>query len=248
MVLSIPVRPGRRPQTQSGVPLIIHFTNKQILDLLASLGVKDVIQDAKLSRLVVVVDRGSGEERIFVKEFKQQFVHEIENQETLRQEIQRNEFASRIPGKISLSPGSTMSVEVLKRDEQLSPEEREVKAAMIEKVENTIKQQKETLLCLTQMQIRYKEIISLLHTRPEAEMHAPILTPGGKRLWTRGVTSAARYCAAEMKRPVNAGKTQMEICTDFLASFVIQDEEQYLPDQLSNNVSQIRRLNDLAEE
>ena len=89
------------------------------------------------------------------------------------------------------------------------------------------------------LQIHFKELLPRLAQR-EVPLEVSVRRADGTKLrWTKGIKSAALFCLKESLKPINGGKSHLDVCREFLAHYAIDGEEDYSPDQLHRNMQQI---------
>jgi hypothetical protein len=220
------------------------MTDYQVMTLLSDLGVKNVSREKDRPLMLTVVTK-TGVEQITVSEFKSRFVKSLKELEERRAEVGDNKFAAPLRGQIPLGGDSSMQVQYLKKDEQLTSEERARKKQLLEEIERDVRNHRTIIAGLNYLQLYYKQIVPKFRKHLADPGLRAIVGAGEPRiLWTKGIKMAALFCIKEFKKEPPGTRKPLDVCRDFLAKYTIQEEQSYTPEQLCNNVHQIMQLDD----
>ena len=217
----------------------------QLLKLLASLEVDDVWKERADGKLLLRITSEDGSEEIPVIEYKARHVALIKDLEEKKRDILENKFAPPLVREVAMGDGKTMQMEYLKKDEQLEPDERREKERLLESIEKEAQRQRAIVAAMNSLQVNYREVIPKLHEAQSPQHVFDSSHPGERTIWTKGIKSAAIFCIREMERPEATHRTGLDVCRAFLQRYVIKEEQAYTPEQLFNNVQQIRHLDRL---
>jgi hypothetical protein len=149
---------------------------------------------------------------------------------------------------VDLGGSKTSEVQYLKRDDQLTAEELDTKKRLLEEIEAAVARHRIVIAAMNHLQVNYRELQGRLQTlgRPSGSPGG-VQAPGGGRMpWTKGIKSAALHCIRESKKPENAGKSELDLCREFLAHYVIQEDDDYSAEHLYRNIQQVKLLDDVA--
>jgi hypothetical protein len=219
------------------------MTHFQALQILRAAGIVMVRKELNGPRLVLTFKEGATERDMLLSQYKAALQEQIKGFDEQRQEVTKNMFAARIMGEFSLGGGNPMKMEVLKKNEQLSRDERIEKTQRLMEIDNELKKRRGMLQVLSHLQVHQVELL------PEflPKKVVPVPTKGdqtlnGKAVWNRGVKFAVLYCLSESKKAHAADEATFEICKKFLETYAIPEDPDYTPEQLFNNLRQIRLL------
>ena len=221
------------------------MTEKQLFQLLESLGISKVYRDEQRASLVLEVKTGGVLETLTVSEYKGRHVSALRELDERKGEIRENKFAAPLEGDFGMRPGNGARMQFLKRDEQLSKEEKEEKKQLLQEVEDESQRHRTAISGMNHLQVHYKEMIPALQAFSGITPSLPAVNPEGKTLWTKGIKSAALHCLREWQGARLVGTSQLDIARDFLSHYDIAGEKGYTPEQLSNNISQVRLLDQI---
>jgi hypothetical protein len=222
------------------------MTDRQILDILASLNVVHVSREWHGHALTLTLSDRGVKEKTTIVSLKSRYSTALQLLEEKKQEIRENKFASRLPGTLGMPAEGRLNVEFLKRDDQLTRNEREEKKQLLHSIDREMRHHRNILSGLAFLQIRFNDLQAKIdemvrHTaEEEARAHE-------RKLWTRGVAAAAAFCSNQLDKKEHQGTPPVNICRDFLAKYRIQGEEAYTVEQLLNNVLQVRALTNAAK-
>jgi hypothetical protein len=225
------------PQRTPGVGM----TEVQCMQMLDEMRIAQVTKpDGGKMTLTVSIDGGA--ESVSVTEFKGRSVQAIADLDDRKKEIEENAFASTMEGELPTGPNRSLQVKYLKRDDQLTPEEEEEKRRLLRDVNKELGHHRSIIGLMNYLQVHYKELAAKLARR---ELPLEIALPriaGTKARWTKGIKTAALFCLKESRKEANTGKTQLDLCKEFLAHYTIEGEDDYSPEQLFRNMQQIVQL------
>ncbi len=218
------------------------MTDDQLFDLLDELGIVRVSKPEG-SRIMLVCARGEDQETLSASDLKTRSLSSIRGLEEKRQEVSENRFAEPLNGELSL--GEThAAVHFLKKDDQLTESEMLEKRRLLEEIDAEIGYHRVIVAGMNHLQVNFKELALRLIAREgsgKEQAEAPRLLPGKLR-WTKGVKSAALHCLKESRRPENAEKSELDICREFLTTYILEEDEEYTPHHLFLNIQQIKLL------
>jgi hypothetical protein len=209
---------------------------------MVSSGIEDVFKDAPDGRFSLTVVAEGKTERISVSAFKARHAAAIKDLEEKRNDVLENKFAVPLLGEVPVGGGKTMQVQFLKRDDQLAPEEQKDKSNLLDKIDRDIRHHRNVVAGMNYLQVHYKELVPKLSRLRRAPVNLMMHMNGTKAVWSKGIKSAALYCIKEFKKGAGPGKSDLEVCKEFLSQYVIPEDQSYTPEQLCNNVRQIKQL------
>jgi hypothetical protein len=223
----------------------IWMTQQQFLTLLDDLHVCRVRRPDG-GKITLTLGCESGMETLTASDLKSRTASALAELEDRKKEIEENQFASPLEAEIATGNHRTMVVRYAKRNDQLSPEEGVQKQRLLRDVVADISRHRRIIGGMNYLQVHYRELQPTL-TRRDVPLDAMLgAQERGRQVWTKGIKSAALFCIKEAAKPSNAGRPTIDICREFLQSYVVQGEEGYAADQLSRNMQQILLL-DRAE-
>jgi hypothetical protein len=216
----------------------IWMTELQCLQVLDQLQVAHVFKPEG-GKIMLTTSAASGGETLSVTEFKGRSVSIIADLEDRKRDIEENAFASMMEGQLPTGSDRALQVRYLKRDDQLTPEEEEEKRRLLRDIGKDMSRQRSVVGAMNYLQIHFKELLPRLAQR-EVPLEASVRRADGTKLrWTKGIKSAALFCLKESLKPINAGKSHLDVCREFLTHYAIDGEDEYSPDQLHRNMQQI---------
>ena len=220
---------------------------KNTSTVLLPAGIVNVRKEETGARLILTFREASEEHDMPLAQYKSSLQEQIKGLDEQRQDVNKNTFASRITGEFHLGGGGPMMMEVLKKNEQLSRDERLEKTMRLQSIDSDLKKRRGMLQVLSHLQVHAVELLPEWAPKP---VLAPTVSTSespsaGKQIWARGVKSAALLCLAESRRAQGSDRVLLEICRRFLLAHTISDEPDYTPEQLFNNARQIRLLDSL---
>ena len=221
------------------------MTEKQLFQLLESLCVSKVYRDEQQASLVLEVKTDGVLETLTVSQYKGRHVSALRELDEKKGEIRENKFAVPLEGDFGIGSGNGARMQFLKRDEQLTKEEKEEKKRLLQEVENEYQRHRLVISGMNHLQVHYKEMIPALQAFSGMTPSRPAVKPDGKTLWTKGIKSAALYCLREWRGGRLEGTSQLDVSRDFLSHYDIAGEKGYTAEQLSNNISQVRLLDQI---
>ncbi|MGA9119413.1 MAG: hypothetical protein WB699_08600, partial [Bacteroidota bacterium] len=151
-------------------------------------------------------------------------------------------FASRTKTTFTLGGGEPTTLEALKRNEQLSKEEREDKTSRLTDLDSRARKRRGILLALTHLQVHSANLLPKMSPSSPATPKDPPRGPAGKKLWTKGVKAAALHCLREAQRTKVDDQALLLLCKEFLEKYSIDNEPDYSAETLFQNVRQVRLL------
>ena len=191
--------------------------------------------------MLTIAGSGSGE-TLPVTEMKGRSVIALSELEDRKKEIEENAFASMMEGQLPTGGDRLVQVKYLKRNDQLTPEEEDEKRRLLREVGMEMTHHRSIIGAMNYLQVHFKELQPKL-VRRELPLDMTAQRADGVKLrWMKGIKSAALYCLKESKKGTNAGKAPLDLCRDFLTSYVIEGDEDYTPEQLFRNMQQIIQL------
>lgn len=222
------------------------MTDQQVLQLLKSAGVESVEKEGAGRRLLLHFRSHGFASDVTLTNFRTDLQKKIRSLEEQKQDTLKNTFASRVIAEFSMGGSAPIRMEALKRDDQLTREERDDKSRKLVALDAEMKQQRTLLLALSHLQVHMADLLPLLRPRRTAEKPmSPQAQTDGREVWDRGVKAAARHCLSEGKRFQADETALLEICRLFLERYLIKGEPSYTAEQLLNNARQIRLLDTL---
>jgi hypothetical protein len=221
----------------------VWMTDEQFFQLLKELGVTGVQKPAG-GKITLVLSAKHLPGELTATEMKAHSQDAVRELEEKRQDTRENRFAEPLTKEIDLGGEKTSEVQYLKRDDQLSAEERETKKRLLGEIEAEIAYHRLIIAGMNHLQVNFKELQERLPgVREQCGTQARPAGRTGERIcWTKGIKSAALFCIKESKKPENAGRSEKDLCREFLASYTLEDDEDYDADQLYRNIQQIKLL------
>ena len=177
-----------------------------------------------------------------VTDIKEQANVHLAELEERKKEIEENQFALPLEGEIATRGDHLIRVRYSKRNDQLSPEEVEEKQRLLRQVMADMAHQRLIIGGMNYLQVHYRDLQPRLIQRTTPLEGVERRDAGGRRIWTRGIKSAALFCIKEGEKPSNAGRPGIDLCREFFMQYALEDEEGYTPEMLYRNVQQILRL------
>jgi hypothetical protein len=221
------------------------MTQQQFLSLLDELRIFRV-QRPEGGKIMLTLAGEKGVETLTVSDFKSQTAAALAELEDRKTEIEENQFALPLEGEVATRNQKTMRVRYVKRNDQLTPEEGTEKERLLQGVAADIARHRRIIGGMNYLQIHYRELQQTL-TRRDVPLDTLMgVREQGRQVWTRGIKAAANYCIKEAAKPANEGRPVIEICREFFVHYVLQDEEDYSPEQLHRNIQQILRLDHIG--
>jgi len=221
----------------------VTMTDHQAIQLMKAAGIVSARAPEHSASLVLTVQRGDARFEIPLRDFRSNLQRRVRVLEEERREILRNAFATPATTSFTLSGSDLLSMKALKRNDQLSKEERTDKTNRLLSVDANMRKERGLLLALAHLQIHTTDLLPKL--QPVQMVPAPSPTPvrqDGREVWTRGVKAAALHCLNEARNSTDDDDTLRRICVSFLATYIIEDETDYTPERLFENVRQVRLL------
>jgi hypothetical protein len=192
--------------------------------------------------MMLTVSGPAGGETLPVSEFKARSTASLAELEDRKTDIKDNAFASMTDGRLPTGGEQSLHVKYLKRDDQLTPEEENEKRRLLHEIVREVSHHRTVVGAMNYLQIHFKELEPKL-ARREVPLGDPAQRVDGVKLrWGKGIKSAALFCLKESEKEVNAARTLLDICREFLAHYSIDGEEDYTPEQLFSNMQQIVQL------
>jgi hypothetical protein len=167
--------------------------------------------------------------------------------EDRKKEIDENQFAMPLEGEVATRGDHLFRVHYAKRNDQLSADEVTEKQRLLREVTAEMAHQRMIIGGMNYLQVHYRELQPRLMQRAIPLEGLEKKDAAGRRIWTRGIKSAALYCIKEGEKPANAGRLGLDVCREFFVQYMLEDEDGYTPEMLYRNVQQILRL-DRSEE
>jgi hypothetical protein len=219
----------------------VGMTELQCLQMLDELRIAQVTKPEG-GKMMLTLSVDGGAESVSVIEFKGRSVQAITDLEERKKEIEDNAFASMMEGELPTGQNRSLQVKYLKRNDQLTPEEEDEKRRLLREVNLELSHHRNVVGLMNFLQVHYKELVPKLERRElPLEMALPRID-GTKARWTKGIKTAALFCLKESHKEVNAGKSPLDLCREFLAHYSIEGEDDYSPEQLFRNMQQIVQL------
>jgi hypothetical protein len=216
------------------------MTEQLVLDLLVSLGIVRIGRDEVAHKYLVHLVRDGTTVVYTVTDFKKEHQDAIAELEEEKHEVQQNRFTPPLSGEIGLGRGTvtTMRVQYWKKDEQLTPEEQAEKERLLGRINKEMLLHQRVIDAMNYVQVHYREIAHKLVPRTPASSGIT----GVKAVWNKGLKPAALHCLKQFPEALRQGKTELDVCREFLAQFAFSGETQYTAEQLLNAAVQIRLL------
>jgi len=216
------------------------MTEQLVLDLLVSLGVVRISRDESSRKYQVhIVREGTTEIRSVtdVKKEHQEAIAELEEQQ---QEVRQNRFTAPLPGEIGMGSDAPMKVQFWKKDDQLTPEEQQEKERRLAQLTRELLLHRRVIDAMNYVQVHFLEMAHKLV--PAAGAAAAGGAMGARVVWNKGLKPAALFCLKQFPEAVRQGRTELDVCRDFLSRYSFGGEAQYTAEQLLNAAIQIRLL------
>lgn len=226
-----------RPRTPG-----IWMTEQQFLTLLEELHVLRVSRPGGKTILLEMAGE-QGAESISATDLKKRSLDIVAELEERNREIEENRFTLPVNSEISAGEGVHVRVDVVKRNDQLTPEEEHEKQRLLRENLSAIAHHRLIVGGMNYLQVHYRELEPELARREmPVERMRTVRQLEGRVRWSKGIKSAAIHCIRETTKSENSGRPVIEICREFLAAYVIDGEEEYTPEQMVRNIQQILLL------
>lgn len=224
----------------------IAMTEQQFIAVLDELQVLHVSRPEG-GRVTLVCRRDGQVMTYTVTDIKEEANAALADLDERKREIEENQFAMPLEGEISTRGDHMLRVRYAKRNDQLTAEEVKEKQLLLRHVAAEVAHQRLIIGGMNYLQVHYRELQPRLMQRaiPLEGLEKKDVT--GRRVWTRGIKSAALYCIKEGEKPANAGRPALDICREFFSQYALEDEDGYTPEMLHRNVQQILRLDRSGE-
>jgi hypothetical protein len=217
------------------------MTEQQFITILDELNVIHVTRPEG-GRVTLVCRREDQVVTCTVTEIKEESNAALADLEDRKKEIEENQFAMPLEGEIATRGEHMLRVRYAKRNDQLTDEEVVEKQRLLRQVTAEMAHQRLIIGGMNYLQVHYRELQPRLMQRAIPLEGLERKDAGGKRIWTRGIKSAALYCIKEGEKPANTGRPGIDICREFFVQYTLEDEDGYTPEMLYRNVQQILRL------
>jgi hypothetical protein len=218
------------------------MTDDQLFDLLQELEVSRVFKPAG-GRISLVLGHDRSLETLTATELKSRSVDAIRGLEEERQEVIENRFAAPIEGAFPVAGANTVPVRILRRNDQLSEEDRRHKERLLERIDAQISYHRLVIAGMNHLQVNYKELaLRLIVCEASTTEQTGSPSPEERLPWTKGIKAAALQCLRESRLTANSGKTELDVCREFLERYAIEEDEDYAPQRLFLNIQQIKML------
>jgi hypothetical protein len=224
----------------------IAMTEQQLIAVLDELQVLHVTRPEG-GRVTLVCRRDGQVVTYTVTDIKEEANAALVDLDDRKKEIEENQFALPLEGEIATGGDHMMRVRYAKRNDQLTPEEVTEKQRLLREIMADMAHQRLIIGGMNYLQVHYRELQPRLIQRAIPLEGLEKKDATGRRVWTRGIKSAALFCIKEGEKPANAGRPGLEICREFFMQYTLEDEDGYTPEMLYRNVQQIIRL-DRSEE
>jgi hypothetical protein len=219
------------------------MTDQMLVSIKVSSGARNLSKGAPDGRFSLTVVEDGKTERITAFAFKARHAAAIKDLEEKRDDVLENKFAEPLLGEVPVGREKTMQVQSQKRDDQLTQEEQKAKTNLLDKIDRDIRHHRNIVAGMNYLQVHYNELVPKLSRLRKAAVNLMMYLNGTKAVWSKGIQPAALYCIEEFKKGAGPGKSDLEICREFLSQYIIPEDPSYTPEQLCNNVRQIRQLN-----
>jgi hypothetical protein len=216
------------------------MTEQLVLDLLVSLGVVRIGRDETSRKYLVHFIREGNAEVCTVTDYKHEHQEAIAELEEEKQEVQQNHFTPPLSGEIGMGATAPMRVQYWKKDEQLTPEEQQEKERRLAQIGKELQFRHRVIDAMNYIQVHYHEIAHKLV--PAAGAAGARSATGVKEVWNKGLKPAALFCLKQFPEAVRQGRTELDVCREFLARYEFAGESQHTAEQLLNAAVQIRLL------
>jgi hypothetical protein len=219
------------------------MTDYQVLQLLKAAGIEAVRKQENSARLLLTVRRGAEVLDVPLAEYRSELQSSVKELEEKKHDVLKNSYASRVMTEFTIGGGAPVKMEALKRDDQLSGDEKADKLRRLGEIDAETKRFRALMLALTHLQVHAAELLPQLRGKEvQPAQEVPVQTKEGKLVWSKGVKAAAMFCHTEAKRARTDDTGLLRICTAFLQRSEITDDPGLTPEQLCNIVRQIRLL------
>jgi hypothetical protein len=220
------------------------MTEQLVLDLLVSLGVVRIDRDIATKTFFLHCVRHGHSEVITVGDYKRDTLDTLHDLEEERMEVLGNRFTAPIEGEIGMGQENTtlMKVQYWKKDDQLSQEEQQEKQRRIAQLNKDIQNQHRIVDAMNYVQVHFNTLVHKLMPRTVELNGEEPLIEGRKVLWNKGLKPAALYCLRKYADAARDGKSELDVCREFIAHFFFTGDTQYTAEQLLNAAAQIRAL------
>ena len=224
----------------------ITMTEQQFIAVLDELNVLHVTRPEG-GRVTLVCRRDGQVMTYTVTDIKEEANAALADMEDRKKEIEENQFAMPLEGEIATRGDHMMRVHYAKRNDQLTPDEVTEKQRLLRQTHAEMAHQRLIIGGMNYLQVHYRELQPRLMQRAIPLEGLEKKDAGGRRVWTRGIKSAALYCIKEGEKPANVGRPGLDVCREFFAQYSLEDEDGYTPEMLYRNVQQILRLDRSGE-
>ena len=219
------------------------MTDHQALQLFKTAGIISARSLEGTPSLQLSMKKGDSTVEILLTDLRAELQSRVKVLEEERREILKNTYASRATTTFTMGGSSPMTMEALKRNDQLTSQERIEKTDRLMAIDGRVKSDRGLLLALAHLQVNSKDLLPKLtpdSTKPATAVES--IHPSGKKLWTRGLKAAALYCLHESQRRKADDRALFVLCEEFFENYFIEDEGDYSPEKLFQNVRQVRLL------
>jgi len=219
----------------------IWMTEQQCMQMLDELRIAHVFKPEG-GKMMLTASGPAGGETLSVSDFKARSTTMLTELEDRRRDVEENAFASMIDGRLPTGGERSLQVKYLKRDDQLTPEEENEKRRLLREIGREMSHHRTVIGAMNYLQIHFKELEPRLARREVPLVDTVRRVDGVKLRWTKGIKTAALFCLKESQKEVNAAKTPLDLCREFLAHYTIDGEADYTAEQLVRNMQQIVQL------
>jgi hypothetical protein len=217
------------------------MTESQFMQLIDEFHVAHVFKPDGGKIMLTVSDEGA-RETLTASEYKNRAREMLLELEDRKREVEENRFAVPLAGELPTGENRTLRVQYVKKNEQLTREEEDEKIRLLRALDAAMARQRLVMGAMNYLQIHFRELQPRFASREVPLEPGIVRADGVKVRWTKGIKSAALFCLKEGNKPVNAGKSALDLCRDFLVTYTIVGEEDYTPEQLTRNMQQILLL------
>jgi hypothetical protein len=218
------------------------MTDFQALELLRGAGIVGAHPLEDTARLVLSIRRGGTIQEVSLRDLRSEVQNELKRLDEEKQDVLRNLYAGRVLTTFSLGGGQPTTMEALKRNDQLTPEEQTDKVTRLSGIDAQAKDHRSLLLALTHFQVHSADLLPRLAPGPGKLQESEPERRAGKELWTKGVKSAALFCLREAQRTRADDSALMVLCRGFLERYEIDGDPDYTAETLFQNARQVRQL------
>ena len=117
---------------------------------------------------------------------------------------------------------------------------KKVQKAVNEQINKELQHRRRVIDAMNYIQVHFHEIAHKLV--PGGGGTTVRTSRDGREIWNKGLKPAALFCLKQFPEAIRQGRTELDVCRDFLARHEFSGENQYTAEQLLNAAVQIRLL------